>query len=188
MTSSGVALVVISRDISERMQIESELRTLNRDLEKQNRLNKELTAALCHRLTALVTEFKDIISEALTGTLDKINPELKENLESAARNIDEVTETIRDVLDVSQIDDGEVKVELSELGLRSVVSQILRALEPLASERGVDLENLAPGSEPTAGADWNKIIRVLTSLAENAARTGVKGHTKVRAKEVGAAK
>lgn len=107
-----VALVVISRDISERMQVEKELRITNKELEKQNRLKTELTIAACQQLMMPTAELKDIISSALNGALGQISSKLHNNLELADRNIDRVKEIIGDFLDMSQIDADKVKMEL----------------------------------------------------------------------------
>ena len=166
-----IALVVIARDISERMQIEKELRTLNQELEKQNRLKRELAAAVCHQLMTPMDELKNIISSVMTAVPGEISTELQENLESANKNIDRVRGIIDDFLDISQIDASKMKMEPTELGLRSVVSQVLKALSPLASERNIELESFMPDPELGIDADWDGIVRVLTNLVSNTTGT-----------------
>ena len=107
-----VAVVGIARDISERMHIEDDLRTLNQELEKQNRLKRELIIAVCHQLMAPISELKDIISIAATSPLGKSDPKLCENLELADENVNKAASIVSDFLDTSKADSG--KTEFSE--------------------------------------------------------------------------
>jgi len=167
-----IAHIVISRDISERMRVENELRTSNRNLQKQLRLQKELTVAVCNQLMALVTKLKQIISQTIINNVGRTWPELQENLESADRHINKAKTIISDFLDILQIDANKLNKELNELNLRSVILQILKALSPLAAEKKIDIENSVPDSNIAIETDWDKIIEVLANLAGEAARKG----------------
>jgi len=117
-----IALVVIARDISERMQIESDFRAANRELQIQNQLKKQLAIATCHQLLPMMTEIEKTVLSVIAGASGKISPQLQEKLESANKDVDRVCGIINDFLDISQIEDGEAKTELTDLGYRSVVS------------------------------------------------------------------
>jgi len=110
-----VALVVISHDISERMQIEGDLRTANKELKRENRLKSELIAAACEELRAPLALLKDIICDAGAGAFGELSPKLQENLKLADRNIDKVRGVVSDYLDTSSIDEKGVKLELSKV-------------------------------------------------------------------------
>ena len=167
--SSGneVAVVGIVRDISERILVEDELRSLNQELEKQNRLKSKHAIVVCRQLETPMTEFKNVISNVMAGALGKISPQLMENLELADKNIDKVRGIINEFLDTSQIDASTMKMDITELSLRSVVLQVLKALAPLAAKRGIELESLMPDSELAIDADWDRIVQVLTNLVSN---------------------
>jgi signal transduction histidine kinase len=97
-------------------------------------------------------------------------PGLQGNLESADRNLNKTKTIISDFLDVLQIDANKLNVELNELNLRSVISQVLKALSPLATEKDIDLESSMPDSNIAIKTDWEKIIRMLANLAGAAAK------------------
>ncbi len=105
-----VALVVIARDISERMQIETELRALNQELIKENRLIKELAAALCRQLTESITDLGNIIADAMRAPVLQADAHLHNSLELADKNINAVTGVIGNFLEASQIDEGKINV------------------------------------------------------------------------------
>ena len=181
-----VAVVGVARDISERILVEDELRTKSLEVEGRNQLKSELAIAVCHQLMTLIAEFKNIISDAMRGTLGEISWELHNNLKLAVRNIDKVRGIISDFLDISQIDAGKMKLKLTKFGLRSAVSEAVQALSPLAAEKNIDLESFVPDSEPVIDADRDKIVQVLTNLVSNAIETvPPNGHVGVRVKDIG---
>ncbi|MBA7679904.1 Adaptive-response sensory-kinase SasA [subsurface metagenome] len=181
-----IAVVGVARDISERLLVEDELRAKNLELEGRNQLKSEFAIVVCRQLMTLIAEFKNIISDAMRGTLGEISPELHNNLKLADKNIDRVRGIISDFLDISQIDAGKMKLELTELGFRSVVSEVVEALSPLAAEKDIELESFMPDSELVIEADRDKIVHVLTNLVSNAIKTvPPNGHIGVRVKDIG---
>jgi PAS domain S-box-containing protein len=165
-----VALVVIARDISERMKIEAELRTSNQELIKENRLIKEFAVALCHQLTEPITELGNIIADAMRASAVQTDAQLRNGLELADKNINAVTGIIGNFLEVSRIDKDKINMAITELGLYSVVSQVLKALTPLATEKGIKLESPVPESGLDTNADWDRIVQSLTKLVGEAAK------------------
>jgi PAS domain S-box-containing protein len=107
-----VALVVISRDISERMQIENELRTKNKELEKDNRIKTEVAVAASRQLMMPAAELKDIIAAIMTGDFGQIDSRLSNSLKLAEKNIDRLKEIINDFLDMAQIDVEKIEMQL----------------------------------------------------------------------------
>ncbi len=107
-----VALVVISRDISERMQLENELRMKNKKLEKENRIKTEVAVAASRQLMMPAAELKDIISNVMTGELGKIDSRLSNSLELAEKNIDRLKEIINDFIEMAQINVEKIEIPL----------------------------------------------------------------------------
>jgi PAS domain S-box-containing protein len=104
------AFVVISRDISERMQIENELRTENMQLKKQIRLKSKLFFSTSNTLGMLLPTLKSIIREAEMDTSGQISPKLREKLQSVEKNIESITKAISDFKELTKIDSDKMKV------------------------------------------------------------------------------
>jgi len=183
---NDVAVVLIAHDISERIQAENELRTANLQLEKQNQLKDKFAITVCRQLMTLVAEFKNIISDAITGALGKISPELQENLEQAEKGINRFESVVSEYLEISQLDAGEMKLQFAELNLCSLVTDAVRALSPLADERHIELKSLMPDSELVIEADRNRIIQALYNIINNSIESiPSNGHIIVRAEDIG---
>ena len=185
---NDVAIVLIAHDISERIQAENELRTANLQLEKQNQLKDKFAITVCRQLMTLVAEFKNIISDALTGALGKISPELQENLEQAEKGINRFESIVSEYLEISQLDAGEMKLQIAELNLCSLITDAVRALSPLADGRHIELKSLMPDSELVIEADRNRIIQALYNIINNSierVNSLYRGHITVRAEDIG---
>ena len=118
--SSGneVAVVGIVRDISERILVEDELRSLNQELEKQNRLKSELAVMVSEVLRILLAALKDIVQDA-----------------KAEDNITQAEKVVSEFLDIAKIDTGEIKLEQTKRKLEPLVSEVMQALLPLTAEK-----------------------------------------------------
>jgi PAS domain S-box-containing protein len=183
---NDAAVVLIAHDISERIQVENELRTANLQLEKQNQLKDKFAITVCRQLMTLAAEFKNVISDAVTGALGKISPELQENLEHAGKGMKRFESIVSEYLDISQLDAGKVKLDLAELNLRSLIIDVVRALSPLADERHIELKSLMPDSELVIEADRNRIIQALYNIINNSIESiPSNGHITVRAEDIG---
>ena len=185
-SGSEMAVVGVARDISERIRLEDELRSTNLELAGQSQLKSELAIILCRQLLSPLDGLKSIISDCLGGALGQIGSKLRKNLESAGKDIDRAGRIVGELLDISKLDVGKMELKRAELSFRSVVSQALMELAPLAAERNVELESFMPDSELTVNADYDGIARALTNLVGRAINSaGSKGHVSVRVKDIG---
>ena len=183
---SEVAVVGVVRDISDRIIMEDELRTANQKLERRSHLKSELAIAVSEELKTLMAEVENIISNAATSAPEETSAGLKENLESARKNIDNAKGIISDFLEISNIDTNKIKLETAELDLRSVVTEVVETLSTLASEKNIELESSIPDSELIVDADRDKITQALTNLISNSINSVPEtGHISVRVEDLG---
>jgi len=153
-----IAIVGMARDVSDRILVEEELKRANKKLKQRNQLRCELAI---------------MVSEALLRLL-------------ADGHIDKAGEIINDFLDISKIDEGKMKLKPTEFNFHSVVSEVVKALSPLAAEKKVLLEAFEPDSELIVDADYDRMVQVLTNLVDNAIKsTPSKGRVRVQVKDIG---
>ncbi len=111
------AVVVIARDISERMRIESNLRTLNQELEKQNRLKSELALSVSRDLTESLRALDDVINEAATDAHSSEQNDLFRNLQSARKEIVRMLRTVGNFHDTAKIEAAKTQVKVADMAL-----------------------------------------------------------------------
>ncbi len=98
-----VAFVVVSRDISERMKIESELRVSNRQLTRSLRRSSELIFAACERLEAPLKEAQEILSTV--GT--KVDSAVSESLQAALERMQQASRIVTILSETNANENGD---------------------------------------------------------------------------------
>jgi signal transduction histidine kinase len=73
------------------------------------------------------------------GVLGRVNRKQKEKLEAISLNIRHLSNLVENILDLSRIEAGELKLNRRKTDVNRLVSGILRDFRPLAEERGITL-------------------------------------------------
>ena len=77
-------------------------------------------------------------------------------------------ELVNDLLEISRIDSGELKVSLGPIDVARAVTDIVLLVQPLAGERSVAIGHRADPGTPPALADEQRVKQVLLNLLSNA--------------------
>src|SRR5215510_13334667 len=88
---------------------------------------------------------------------------------------------INDVLDLSKIEAGELKLSLTEYSISDMVTTVLTSVEPLATAKKLALRSELPADLPAACGDERRIAQVLLNLLGNAIKFTDAGEVSVRA-------
>ena len=169
----------IARDITERKQAEvereqllaSERHALER-AEFEARMKDEFLAILSHELR---TPLNAIFGWAnILRTSD--NPaEIAEGLEVIERNARAQTTIIEDLLDMSRIISGKVRLEVQRVDLLSVINSAIESVQPMATAKQIRLTSvLDPLASPVSG-DPARLQQILWNLLTNALKFTPKG-------------
>ncbi|HEX8501725.1 MAG TPA: CHASE domain-containing protein [Pyrinomonadaceae bacterium] len=195
-------VVLIHEDITERVRAEEELRgqteaaeRARREAEEASRLKDEFLATLSHELRTPLTA---ILGWAKLLRSGGIGPEAAaRGLEAVERNAVAQTRLIGDLLDVSRIITGKLRLEPRTVELARVVEAGVEGVRPAAEARGVRLEtSLGEGAALVSG-DPDRLQQVVWNLLSNAVkftpqggRVGVRltsggGHAEVEVSDTG---
>jgi signal transduction histidine kinase len=83
-------------------------------------------------------------------------------------NVERLTRMINELLDLSRIEAGKVELNLGDVRMRELISDIVEGLQTMAREKGVTLRTHQPDDLPTIRGDRDKLHQVLTNLIQNA--------------------
>ncbi|MHC4791190.1 MAG: PAS domain-containing protein [Planctomycetota bacterium] len=136
-----IAVVGVARDISDRVQVEDELRGLNVQLMERNRLKSELSAMVSDAMTTLLAALSGMVDDAKQGFMGKVSPQLSENLNTASDNITKAQDIVSKFLDASKTDTNEMKLEQTRNKLEPLVAEIINELAPVLEEKNNKTEN-----------------------------------------------
>ena len=170
--TAGGAIQVVLRDISERRRAESEKsrllaseRVARSNAEHANRMKDEFLATLSHELR---TPLNAILgwSQLLRGGKSETE-ELNQGLDTIERNARAQTQLIEDLLDMSRIISGKLRLDIQRVVPASFVKNAIATVRPAADAKGVRIEEiLDPAAGPVSG-DPNRLQQVVWNLLSN---------------------
>ena len=141
--------------------------------ERANRMKDEFLATLSHELRTPLNAILGWSQLMRGGHLQ--GDELQHGLETIERNARTQAQLIEDLLDVSRIISGKLRLEVKPVDLAAVVNAALDALRPAAAAREIRLE---PMIDPNAGpihGDAERLQQVVWNLLSNAIKFTPRG-------------
>jgi PAS domain S-box-containing protein len=167
-----------AREQAERL-LESE-RATRREAEEANRLKDEFLATLSHELRTPLTAILGW-SRLLRG--GGVGAEATERaLESIERNAVAQRQLIDDILDVSRIISGKLRLDVRPVSVVSIIEAAVDAVRPAAEAKGVELSVEIGARTGALSADPARLQQVVWNLLSNAVKfTPAGGRVEVRA-------
>ena len=192
-TLSGV--VTVFDDITETVRANIEIRRLNEDLEGRVRertaeleaamgslaaMNVELEAAsaaksrllanMSHELRTPLNSVIGFSTILLQGMAGPLNEEQQRQLEMIKRGGKTLLSLVNDILDLTRVEAGATRLELSDFVVDDVVGMVVESMRPLAEERGLVLDASLGCPGLAMHSDSRKIVQVLLNLLSNAVK------------------
>jgi PAS domain S-box-containing protein len=153
------------------------------EAEMANRSKDEFLATVSHELR---TPLNAILGWAHMLRVSALDPTTQTRaLETIERNARSQAQLIEDILDVSRIVTGKLRLDVRPVELASVVEGAIDAVRPAAAAKGIQIESiLDPRAGPVSG-DLNRLQQVVWNLAANAVKfTRKDGRVQVRLERV----
>ncbi|RKH70029.1 PAS domain S-box protein, partial [Corallococcus aberystwythensis] len=166
-------------DISDRKQAEDEREALlvresaaRKEAEEANQLKDEFLATISHELRTPLTAILGWVQLLRTGHLPE--PRRERALETMERNARAQGQLIEDLLDVSRIVSGKLKLDVTPVELSTVVQQSLESVRPAADARGVQVRATVDTTSSVMG-DPHRLQQVVWNLLSNAVKFTPRG-------------
>jgi signal transduction histidine kinase len=154
-----------------------ELREANRRLEEYNRLKAEFVANMSHELRTPLTAIIGFaqLAQLARGDDAQIRRRYADAFERILRNGQHLLALINDVLDVSKIEAGRMKLHREHVDLVEIVQGAFAELQPLADRKGLAYRLRVPDRLPLAYTDPLRVRQVVINLLSNAAKFTARG-------------
>ncbi len=111
---------------------------------------------------------------------DELTPHQRENLETVQESSQGLLVLLDDLLDLSKIEAGAMRLDAIDFAPRDVLLQLERLFTPKARTKGVGLEMVCePGVPPVLKGDPLRLSQVLTNLIGNSMKFTEKGRVRV---------
>jgi len=170
-----IGAVAVWNDITERTRIERERelllaseRAARCEAEHANRVKDEFVATLSHELR---TPLNAILGWAQLLRRGRPDPEdVKEALEVIQSNALAQKQLIDDLLDVSRMMSGKIRLNRRALNVSHAAAEALASIRPQAEEKGLRLEEAIEHEAGCVQADPERLQQILWNLLSNAVK------------------
>lgn len=152
---TGVHLVAVIRDITERRRVEE--------------MKRQFVSTVSHELRTPLTSIAGSLG-LLTGGAAGALPERPARLIAIAHaNSQRLVRLINDILDMEKLESGQMTLDLSPVDLRDVAERSIESLRGFTENLGVEI-TLAEGAAAPVRGDADRLIQVVVNLVSNAAK------------------
>jgi signal transduction histidine kinase/putative methionine-R-sulfoxide reductase with GAF domain/CHASE3 domain sensor protein len=163
----------------ENAELFEELERKGRELEAASRHKSEFLANMSHELRTpmnAILGFTELIQDGIYGEVPAKVTAMLERIQANGRHL---LGLINDVLDLSKIEAGQLKLEAADYALRDIVQTVQATTESLAAAKKLRLRIELPDALPPARGDERRIAQVLLNLVGNAIKFTEEGEVVV---------
>ena len=149
-------------------QQSDELTRLNEELAKANQLKSDFLANMSHELRTPLNSIIGFSDMLLTEDIGTLAPMQRDFLETVARNGRHLLALISELLDLSKIEAGQLRLTLEPLDLRDLVREAAETVRAQTEQRRHRLDLDLPEEPLRVTADRLRVRQVLLNLLSNA--------------------
>ena len=158
----------VGRDITELRNIQEVLRLRAKEMEDANRIKDEFLATMSHELRTPLTS---ILGWSRLLDSSQLSEKEKERaVHIIQRNAEAQSKLIEDLLDVSRIITGKLRIEFQPVPFASITDSVINSLRPAIDAKQLQLETrIDPAAGPILG-DPARLQQIVTNLLSNAVK------------------
>lgn len=152
--------------LEEQRKAEAQARASADEAARQGRMKDEFLATLSHELRTPLQSILGWTQLLLSEECEA--EEVKQGIEVIDRNANAQTRIIEDLLDMSRILSGKVRLDVQRVDLASLIEAAVESLRPAAQGKNIRLQAiLDPLAQPVSG-DPNRLQQIFWNLLSNA--------------------
>jgi PAS domain S-box-containing protein len=184
--STGGTLVVL-HDVTEREQaeralreseerhhrLEEELRRRTEELAGEDRRKDQFLAMLAHELRNPLAPIRNAVE--LMRQVETFDPSFQPSREMVERQVKHLARLVDDLLDVSRITRGSIRLRKERVDLGAIVQSAVDGARPVIVNRSHQLEIELPAEPLRLEGDAARLEQIVSNLLDNAARYTMPG-------------
>jgi len=173
--------VAAFRDLRDRKAVEAELVAAREAAEAASASKSQFLASMSHELR---TPMNGVLGMVQVMLRDQLSPAQRRRAGLIRESADHLLQLINDVLDLSQVDSGQLAVRAEPTAVKPLLLGSLATVHAIAEAQGIALRvELSPALPARWVLDGLRIRQVLVNLLGNAARHTRSGHICLRVVE-----
>jgi len=163
----------LQAQIEARSQLLSSEKLARSEAERANRLKDEFLATISHELRNPLNAIMGWAHMLRLGKLSDVNAERA--VETIYRNAKAQAQLVADLLDVSRIISGKLRLDVRTVDLIYIINAAIDSIRPAAEAKGIRVQTLLdPAAGPISG-DADRLQQIVWNLLTNAVKFTPKG-------------
>ncbi|OVE79861.1 hypothetical protein BVY01_01340, partial [bacterium I07] len=164
--------------VGERLiNIQNQLMVNLNKLKELDGLKTEFVSTVSHELRTPIAIVKQAISLCLDGLAGDVTEKQSELLKDALENSERLGRLVTDLLDVSKLEAGKIRLRRNYVDMCDVVRKVVKAFDYQAKEKNITLLASVPDHEIKMFVDTDKMVQIYQNLVSNALRFTEPGGT-----------
>ena len=170
---SNTDIDTIKRADEEKERLLENERIARNEAERASQIKDEFLATLSHELRTPLNAILGWSQLILQGRMSK--EDIQRGLETIERNARSQNKLIEDLLEMSSIISGKVRLDVKRLNLADVVETAVESMAPAAEAKGIRLRRIIDPSAGRVLGDPNRLQQIIWNLLSNAVKFTPKG-------------
>lgn len=175
----------VVNEVSQREKIEklavdlersnTELEVANEKLKELDKQKTEFVSIASHQLRSPLTAIKGYSSMLLEGSFGKITDKPREAVQIIFESSQKLVGVIEDFLNITRIELGRMKYEMSTIDMGKMVESVVNELKPNVMRRGLTITFSGTEGPYNITGDAGKLNQVFLNVIDNAIKYTEKG-------------
>ncbi len=144
------------------------------ELKQLETFRREFMADVSHELKTPIFAAQGFVHTLLDGAIEDKSVRVK-FLKKAAKSLDGLDILVHELLTISQMETGEIKMHYEHFDIVRLCSEVVDQLEDKADKKEMEVVIVDKDKSQFCYADYNRIRQVLTNLVSNAVKYTRKG-------------
>ncbi|HKU87121.1 MAG TPA: PAS domain S-box protein [Casimicrobiaceae bacterium] len=164
----AIAYATVSQDVTERRQLEDDLRTLAADLSEVDRRKNEFLATLSHELRNPLAPLRNMLEVLQRADGDRET--VGRAVDTMERQLGQLVRLVDDLLDLNRITHDRIDLRKARVDVGSVIRDVVQAARPMTEAMGHDVQVSVPAEPIYVHADAVRLTQVFGNLLSNSSK------------------